>query len=112
MDIYFRDTNLEKYAKDERLCIRKLGKERAEKFFKRLNQLFNAETLEDVRHLPGHYHELVEDRKGQWGCDLDQPYRLIFESHEQHTPKSENGVYSWIEITAIDIIEIVNYHGK
>lgn len=41
-----------------------------------------ADTLEDVRYLPGHYHELTESRKEQWACDLDQPYRLIFEPHK------------------------------
>ena len=36
----------------------------------------------------GHYHELTGDRKGEWACDLDQPYRLIFEPHEKPIPVS------------------------
>ena len=54
------------------------------------------------------------DRKGQWACDLDQPYRLIFEPHEKPIPKNAEGRYLWIEIEikGVEIIEIVDYHGK
>ena len=110
MEINYQDPDLKKYANDERLCVRKLGKERAEKFQKRLNQLDVAETLEDTRYLPGHYHVLTEDRKGQWSCDLDQPYRLIFEPYEQPIPVKEDGSYDWEKITSVNIIEIVDYH--
>ena len=85
---------------------------RAELFQKRLRDLYRADTLEDVRYLPGRYHELSENRKGQWACDLDQPYRLIFEPHEDPIPTDENGKYVWIEIKGVEIVEIVNYHGK
>lgn len=53
-----------------------------------------------------------DDRKGQWSCDLDQPYRLIFKPHEDPIPEDEYGRYIWIEITVVEIIEIANYHGK
>lgn len=112
MTIYFANPELEKYANDERLCKRKLGAIQADIFYKRLNQLQNAQTLEDVRHLPGHFHELTEDRKGQWACDLLQPNRLIFEPTEKPIPTSETGIYIWLEIKSVDITEIVNYHGK
>lgn len=78
----------------------------------RLRDLLAAETLEDVRYLPGHYHELVGNRKGQWACDLDQPYRLIFEPHENPIPTNKDGKYIWIEIKGVEIVEIENYHGK
>ncbi|MCI5663437.1 MAG: killer suppression protein HigA [Mediterranea sp.] len=97
MDIFFQSKKLEKIASDPRKCLKELGQTRAELFQKRLRDLYRAETLEDVRYLPGHYHELREDRKGQWGCDLDQPYRLIFEPHEDPIPTDENGKYVWIE---------------
>lgn len=81
-------------------------------FLQRLSDLDAALTLEDVRYLPGHYHELVENRKGQWACDLDQPYRLIFKPHEDPIPTDVNGKYIWIEIKGVEIIEIINYHSK
>ncbi|MEA4905621.1 MAG: type II toxin-antitoxin system RelE/ParE family toxin [Petrimonas sp.] len=110
MNITFGDVNIEKLANDYKKCQRKMGAIRAKKFNIRLNDLRNADTLEDVRHLPGRYHELVEDRKGQWACDLDHPYRLIFEPHEQPIPTDKDGKYIWIEIKGVEIIEIKDYH--
>lgn len=112
MDITFSDKKLLKMANDESLAIRKLGSIRAKLYKARLDDIDAAISLEDVRHLPGNYHELTADRKGQWACDLDQPYRLIFQPHEDPIPTDENGKYIWIEITGVEIIEITNYHGK
>ena len=99
-------------ANDESFAIRKLGSLRAKLFSGRLDDMDAATTLEDVRYLPGNYHELTADRKGQWACYLDQPYRLIFRPHEEPIPTDENGKYIWIEITGVEILEITNYHGK
>jgi proteic killer suppression protein len=112
MDITFGDKKIKKYAEDESLCRKKLGDIRSKLFLKRIGDLLVARTLEDVRYLPGHYHELVENRKGQWACDLDQPYRLIFIPHEDPVPTDANGKYIWIEIKGVEIVEIENYHGK
>lgn len=112
MDISFQNKKLERIASSFGKCQKELGKIRANIFLRRIQELYRASTLEDVRHLPGHYHELSGDRKGQWACDLDQPYRLIFEPHEHPIPTDLNGKYIWIEIKAIEIIEITNYHGK
>lgn len=92
--------------------VRELGPLRAKLLLRRLGALLDAETLEDVRNEPGNFHELKGDRKGQWGCDLDQPYRLIFEPHEDPIPTDGSGRYIWIEIKGVEIIEITNYHGK
>lgn len=112
MDIFFQNRKLEKIASDQRKCQKELGKVRADLLLRRLRDLYHARTLEDVRYLPGRYHELTESRKGQWACDLDHPYRLVFEPHEDPIPTGEDGRYLWIEIKGVEIIEIVNYHGK
>jgi len=93
MEITFRTKKLREFANNDKKCVKALGAIRAAKFKDRLSQLYYAQTLEDVRHLPGKFHELVENRKGQWACDLDQPYRLIFEPHEQPIPTDEHGRY-------------------
>lgn len=110
MQITFEDKKLKKYANDDRQALKKLGARRAKLYKQRLDDLFDAETLEDTRYLPGNYHELKGPRKGQWACDLDQPYRLIFEPHENPIPTNDDGQYIWIEIKAVEIIEIVDYH--
>jgi proteic killer suppression protein len=108
--ISFGDKKLEKLANDYRKCQKELGQKRAKLFNRRLSDLLNAQTLEDVRYLPGHYHELKEDRKGQWACDLDQPYRLIFEPQVKPIPTDKSGKYIWLEIKGVEIIDITDYH--
>jgi len=110
VQITFRKKKLTKLANDFEKCKKDLGALRARLFQQRLVDLLNARNLEDVHHLPGHYHELTGDRKGQWACDLDHPYRLIFEPHEQPVPTNAAGVCIWTEITSVEVIEIVDYH--
>ena len=110
MKITFRDRKLEKLANDDRKRLAAMGKKRSDRFNLRMVDLMQAENLEDVRHLPGNFHELTSPRKGQWACDLDQPYRLIFTPHEDPIPTDADGKYIWVEILGVEIIEIVDYH--
>ena len=112
MNITFNNKKLLRMANDRNYAIRKLGSLRAKLLGDRLDDIDAATSLEDVRHLPGNYHELKADRKGQWACDLDQPYRLIVQPHEEPIPTDNNGKYIWIEIKGVEILEITNYHGK
>jgi toxin HigB-1 len=112
VEITFGDNKLEKMANDFKKCQKEMGQIRAMLFNKRLGDLRNSLSLEDVRHLPGRYHELTGDRKGQWACDLDHPYRLVFELHPKPIPTDENGIYIWFEIKGVEVVEITNYHRK
>lgn len=112
MQILFQNKKLEKLVKDNSRIFKELVQRRAKLLLIRLQALIVAETLEDVRYFPGNFHELTSERKGQWACDLDQPYRLIFEPHEKPIPANESGQYIWLEIKGVEIIEITNYHGK
>jgi killer suppression protein higA len=112
MDISFQNRKLERLLSNLSKLTRELGPLRTKLLLKRIGALSDAETLEDVRFEPGNFHELKADRKGQWACDLDHPYRLIFEPHEDPIPTDASGSYVWIEIKGVEIIEITNYHGK
>jgi len=102
VDLTFKKKNLQKLANDYKACQKEFGAIRAKLYLKRLSDLKDVLTLEDVRNLPGKYHELSGNRKGQWSCDLDQP--------ENPIPSSPDGKYLWIEIKGVEIIEIVDYH--
>ncbi len=106
------DKKFEKQVNDDRKLVKEFGKLRAEKITARLAQLRFATTLEEVRNLPGNFHELKYNRKGQWGCDLDQPYRLVFTPHERPIPTGEQGQYIWTEIRGVEVIEVINYHKE
>lgn len=110
MNITFKSAKFAAIVNNDRKLLKELGKLRADKVRLRLNQLDAADTLEVLRHTAGHYHDLTGDRKGQWSCDLDQPYRLIFEPHENPIPTNDAGQYIWSEIRGVRIIEIVDYH--
>lgn len=110
MDISFAKKALEKQANDLNLCSRKMGEPRATIYHRRLGALRAAHTLEDMRHMTGRFHMLTGKRKGQWACDLDQPYRLIFEPQEDPIPTLSDGSYNWGAISAIRILEIADYH--
>lgn len=112
MKITFADKKLEKLANDDRKLLREFGKVRATILRRRLAQLADAANLEEVRNLPGNYHELRNDRKGQWSCDLDQPYRLIFSPHEIPIPINDDGQYIWLEIKGVEVIDVINYHKE
>lgn len=112
MKVITNDQQLSTCITDYNKAVRYLGQKRAKLLQKRLSALLDANTLQDVKALPGHFHELVDNRKGQWACDLDQPYRLIFEPIEKPIPTSKDGNYLWVEIKGIELIEITNYHGK
>jgi len=112
MEISFGNSRLDKLANDDKKMLKELGALRAKKFKFRLNQLSVAVNLEETRYLPGNFHELTNIRKGQWACDLDQPFRLIFVPQESPIPVNEEGQYIWTEIKAVEIIEITNYHKE
>lgn len=110
MDITFDDSKLERFANNDKVGQKKLGTIRFKKYKQRLDQLKASKTLEDVRHQPGRFHELTGDRKSQWACDLDHPYRLIFRPQENPIPTDNDGKYIWIEILGVEVIEIEDYH--
>ena len=63
-----------------------------------------------MRHQLGRFHELTGNRKGQWACDLDHPYRLIFKPQESPIPTDKDGKFIWIKILGIEVVEIKDYH--
>ena len=97
MEVVCFDKDLGECLEQPELFERKYGSIRAKVIRRRLDTLHMADSLEQLKGFPGRFHELTGDRKGQWACDLDQPYRMILE------PAGEN---------TVAIREITNYHGK
>ena len=111
MEISFKKKKLEKLAHDDRKREKELGKPMAKKLKSRLDAIwYYADTLEDLRNMPGNFHELTGDRKGQFACDLVGQNRLIFIPQNNPIPTDDDGRYIWSDITAIEVIEIEDYH--
>ncbi len=107
MRIIFSDEDLKRCAVDRAFAFRRMGMRRALCYVKRLEQIYEAECFESLRNFPGRYHTLIGNRSGQWACDLDQPYRLIFKSTNQG-PVTQ---IVWSKEKVADVLEVVNYHG-
>jgi proteic killer suppression protein len=110
MDITFSKNKIKKYANNDTFRKKNLGAISAKRFTQRLEDLEATENLEECRNLPGKYHELVGNRKGQWACNLEHPYRLIFTPHENPIPENKDGQYLWIKIEGIELLEVEDYH--
>ncbi|WP_433516297.1 type II toxin-antitoxin system RelE/ParE family toxin [Nonomuraea sp. CA-143628] len=106
--MYYEDPKFKKRCESDKERRRHFGHERANALAKRLQHLKEAETLDEMRHLGGRCEELTGDRKGQLSVRLDANYRLIFEPEEWIA--SEQGCLDWAVVTAVVLIEIVDYH--
>ena len=106
MQVVYADKELARCAGDKAYAVRTMGQRRADVYMERLNDLRGAMTLEDLKGVPGRYHELTGNRAGQWACDLDHPYRLIFKP----VMNSDGNVIGLIVEQTVSILEIVDYH--
>ena len=94
MEIFFSNRQLQKLCAEEKEMARKLGVDAARKLKQRLSELEAAESLDDLRRLPGaRCHELTGDRKGQLAVDLAHPKRLIFHADHVRFPRLRQAVW-------------------
>jgi len=112
MIITFADRKLEKYANDFSLAQRKLGSNQAKLLHKRLNDLYDAENFSVLYFLPGHHHQLTENRSGQWACSLEQPSRLIYEPIIPDELAQTEEEIDLDQLVGLTVIEITDYHDK
>lgn len=110
MDIVFEDEKFEKECNNQRLLEKNQGAVRAKKIRRRLDDLRDANSLSEMRNLPGRCHELLYGRAGQLSLDLDHPYRLIFEPAHKPIPVKPDGGLDWNEVTTIKIIGVEDTH--
>jgi plasmid maintenance system killer protein len=111
LNITFESRKFREQCNSQKLLVRRQGSRRAKKIRQRLDDLHAAQTLEDMRNLPGRCHELTGDRCGQLSLDLDGPYRLIFEPAHTTIPRKPDGGLDWKGVTAVRIIQVEDTHG-
>ena len=110
MDIVFKSKQLGKLCNDDRLARKKWGKAQAGILGRRLDDLRAAPSLEVLRGLPGGLHELKGTRAGQLALDLKGGDRLIIEPAHEPPPTKPDGGLDWKQVTAVRIVEVVDYH--
>lgn len=110
MQITFPSSRLRKLCASRQSLVRKFGSEGARKIQQRLSLLEAADTLEDLRVLPGRCHELGADRKGQLALDLHQGFRLVFCPAGDWRRKNDGGL-DWSSVSAVEVIEISDHYS-
>lgn len=110
MDITFRSSDLCEQCNNHELLIKKHGKQRAKLIRRRLDDLKAATILDHMYHVAGHFHPLSENRAEQFAMYLDGPWRLVFEAATNPIPRKEDGGLDLTRITAVEIVEVINYH--
>jgi proteic killer suppression protein len=86
------------------------GSENAKKLSRRLDDLDAAQSMDDMRGLPGHWEELKNDRTGQFSVRLHGGLRLIVKPQKLPPPAKPDGGLDWPAIDSIYIVEMVDYH--
>lgn len=90
---------------------KKYGDKMARVIQNRLAGLRNAPNLSTVpTNKPERRHLLKGQRAGQYAVDLVHPYRLVFKPAHAPVPKRPDGGVDTGRVTAITIIEVVDYH--
>ncbi|RYZ93326.1 MAG: killer suppression protein [Proteobacteria bacterium] len=110
MNISFRSKKLQKTCNSDKELLKEFGKVCARKFRTRLDDLNAASSLEVLRNLPGRCHELKGGRKGHFSLDLENPYRLIFESTGDGIQMKADGGLDWSSVKAVEIIGVEDTH--
>ncbi len=78
---------------------------------RRMAVLRNAPNLSRVPTTPPmRLHQLTGDRLGQFAVDLSHPRRLVFEPNQDPLPMGDTGGLDRRRVTAILILEVVDYH--
>lgn len=108
MEITFRDESLEHICQQAKLAKKALGAESAAKLHRRLNEMFNAENVNEL--VAGNPHPLKGDRHGQFALDLHGGKRLVFKPTLQPPPAKSDGSIDWKSVTKVTIIELGDYH--
>lgn len=87
------------------------GSREGDMVIRRLAELSAAESLQDIKNLPTlRCHELKGKRKGQLACDVTHPLRIVFRPANEPVPRLSDGGLDWSRVTAIEVLEIVDYH--
>ena len=111
MDIAFRNRKLAKTFNDYGKLQRTYGDEMANVIKARMALLKSARSLELVPSTPpDRRHQLKGSRKEQFAVDLVNPHRLVFKVNHSPTPKKPDGGIDISQVTAITILEVVDYH--
>ncbi len=110
MEVLFATRKLQRRFGSVAETRKAYGDQMAKKIALRLQQLEAARHLDDLRHLPGRWHELTGDLQGHLACDLTGPHRLIVRPTEEPLPRNSQGGLDWSAVDSVTVTDIDDYH--
>lgn len=110
MDIRFANSRLMKVCNSASKLCGQYGAPMSRMIQQRLGELLAADTLEVMRGLPGHCHELGQNLKGLLAINLLAGDRLAFRPDHDPLPTKDDGGLNWAMVTKIEIVGIGDYH--
>ncbi len=111
MEIAFRTRKLERAFNAADALRKTFGARMARVIMLRMAVLRVARSLALVPTTqPDRRHQLSGDRNEQFAVDLVHPYRLVFEANHEPVPRKEDGAIGTQQLTAITILDVVDYH--
>jgi proteic killer suppression protein len=108
--ILFASERLRTTINSKKALRRMYGDAGAKAVARRMFDLRAAATLDDMYGLPGRCEELKGDRKGQFSLHLHAGFRLILEPADEPLPFKDDGGIDRSAVTAVRIVEVVDYH--
>lgn len=111
MDIVFKDERLRDELYDPKSRQRRWGPANAKAIARRLDNLKAAPTLAALAAIPqAGCHELKGDRQGQLAVRAAGGWRIVIEPAHEPVPVKADGGLDRTKVTAVRIIEVVDYH--
>ena len=111
MEIAFRTRKLERAFNSAAALQKTYGARMARVIMTRMAVLRAARSLALVPNTrPERRHQLRGDRDEQFAVDLVQPYRLVFEAGHEPVPRENDGGIGTQQVTAITILDVIDYH--
>lgn len=109
MIVQFKTKKLQKQCENPARAKKDFGADIGRKLIQRINELYAAVSLIDIKMLPSaRLHRLHGKRAQFYAVDLVHPFRLVF------SPVIIGGKddYNLKEIKTIIVEEVVDYHGE
>ena len=111
MEIAFKTKRLQKVCNSHALLQKTYGQQLAKKITVRLSVLRHARNLSLVpTEPPIRRHQLRGDRDETYAVDLGPRQRLVFAPNHDTTPRNDDGGIAIERVTAIEILEVTDYH--
>lgn len=109
MKIVFANEALKNECNNQELLIKRLGTNRARVLRQRLDELFNAEVLADLRSFPHIGLSAPSPGGGDLALDLGPPCKLLFRPAGPH---HDDSGWDWNKIDSILIVALRGADAK